>query len=70
MFHHRSVFTHGLVIGTIIRVLYLSIIPIIIFSFKGDLHIVKAINWHLLLQMCVGLEAGAAIHTIADYSIT
>jgi uncharacterized metal-binding protein len=70
MFHHRSVFTHGLVIGTIIRVLYLSIIPIIIFSFKGDLHIVKAINWHLLFQICVGLEAGAAIHTIADYTIT
>jgi len=69
MFHHRSVFTHGLVIGTIIRVLYFSIIPIIIFSFKGDLHVVKAINWHLFFQIFIGLEAGAAIHTIADYTI-
>ena len=70
MFHHRSVFTHGLVIGTLIRILYLSIIPIIILSFKGDLHVIKAINWHLLLQIFIGLEAGAAIHTIADYTIT
>jgi uncharacterized metal-binding protein len=69
MFHHRSVFTHGLVIGTVIRVLYISIIPLIIFSCKGQLHVVKAINWHLAVLIFIGLEAGAAIHTIADYTI-
>ena len=69
MFHHRSVFTHGLVIGTVIRILYISIIPLIIFSCKGQLHVVKAINWHLAVLIFIGLEAGAAIHTIADYTI-
>ena len=68
MFHHRSVFTHGLVIGTVIRILYIAIIPIVILSCKGDLHVVKAINWHLAVLIFIGLEAGAAVHTIADFT--
>jgi len=68
MFHHRSVFTHGLIIGTVIRVLYISIIPIIILSFKGDLNIIKNIDMHQLLLLFIGLESGAAIHTIADFT--
>jgi uncharacterized metal-binding protein len=69
MFHHRSVFTHGLVIGTMIRIAYLATIPLIILYFKHDLGIVKTINLHLTFLIIIGLEAGAAIHTIADYTI-
>jgi uncharacterized metal-binding protein len=69
MFHHRSVLTHGLVIGTAVRILYISIIPIIILSFKGDLNIIRSIDMHLLLLLFIGLESGAAVHTIADYTL-
>jgi uncharacterized metal-binding protein len=69
MFHHRSVFTHGLIIGTVIRVLYISIIPILILSFKGHTEIIRNINWHYVILALVGLEAGAALHTIADYTV-
>ena len=68
IFHHRSIFTHGLIIGTVIRILYLMAIPLIILSFKHDLSIVKNINMHLALLMLIGIETGAAVHTIADYA--
>lgn len=32
LFEHRSVFTHGFILGPIIRILYVSIIPITISS--------------------------------------
>jgi uncharacterized metal-binding protein len=70
MFHHRSVFTHGLVIGTIVRIAYLAIIPLVILYFKHDIGIIKSINMHMAFLVLIGLEAGAAIHTIADYTIT
>jgi uncharacterized metal-binding protein len=66
MFHHRSVFTHGLVIGTIVRILYLATIPLVILCFKHDLGIIKTISIHLALLVFIGLESGAAVHTIAD----
>lgn len=66
MFHHRSIFTHGLIIGTIVRIIYLSAIPLIILCFKHDLGVVKSISMHLALLAFIGLEAGAAGHTIAD----
>ena len=69
MFHHRSVFTHGLIIGTVIRVLYLTAIPMIILSFKGNAHFIWNIDKHFLILLLIGLESGAAVHTIADYTI-
>lgn len=66
MFTHRSIFTHGLIIGTIIRLLYISIIPLIIFIVKGNLQIITSINLNMLLLIFIGLEAGSAIHTISD----
>jgi len=68
MFHHRSIFTHGLIIGTVIRILYISIIPVIILSIKGDFNVIRNIDTHLLLLLFIGLESGAAVHTIADYT--
>jgi len=66
MFHHRSVFTHGLVIGTIIRILYIGIIPILLISFKSNIHITHYICTNIFLYICIGLELGAASHSIAD----
>jgi len=66
MFHHRSIFTHGLVIGTVVRIAYICLIPAIILYFKHDLEIVKTINTNLLVLGFIGLESGAAVHTISD----
>lgn len=63
MFEHRSIFTHGLIIGTIVRIIYIGFIPIIILYFSGS---IIYINWYLLLLIFIGLELGSAIHTIAD----
>jgi uncharacterized metal-binding protein len=70
MFHHRSVFTHGLIIGTAIRVAYIAIIPLAILYFKGSLEIIRNIDLHILILSLIGLEAGAAVHTIADFTIS
>ena len=66
MFTHRSIFTHGLIIGTVVRIAYISIIPIIILYFKGDLNIIKNIDINLIILLFIGLESGAAVHTVAD----
>jgi len=66
MFNHRSIFTHGLIIGTIIRLLYLGIIPFIFILLKGNIQIFMSINLSIWILILVGLEVGAAIHTISD----
>ena len=69
IFHHRSIYTHGLILGTIVRILYLSIIPIVILYFQHDLSFIKSINLHMAIIIFIGLELGSALHTIADYTI-
>lgn len=66
MFNHRSIFTHGLIIGTIIRLIYLGIIPFIFIFLKGNIQIFTTINLSICILIVIGLEAGAAIHTISD----
>jgi uncharacterized metal-binding protein len=66
MFHHRSIFTHGLIIGTIIRLLYLCLIPFIIILLKGNLQMITSIDLSLLVLIFIGLESGSAVHTISD----
>ena len=66
MFNHRSIFTHGLVIGTVVRILYLGIIPFIILFLKGNLDILLNINLQIIFLILIGLELGSAIHTISD----
>jgi len=66
IFSHRSFFTHGLIIGTIIRLFYIGIIPMSIMIFSG-------INVHFLFSKTmilfyIGLELGSALHTISDYT--
>lgn len=67
MFTHRSVFTHGLIIGTVVRLLYLGIIPFIILWAKGSLDFLTTLNMSTMLTMLIGLELGSGVHTISDY---
>ena len=66
MFTHRNIFTHGLIIGTIVRLLYLGLIPIIILLVKGNLQLITSIDLSMLLLIFIGLESGSAVHTISD----
>jgi len=72
MFTHRSVFTHGFIIGTVVRLLYLATVPVIILLFNHDLiSITNYIKPHIdiLIPILIGLELGSAIHTISDYTL-
>jgi uncharacterized metal-binding protein len=74
IFHHRSIFTHGLVIGTVVRILYLGIIPFTILLIKGSTGVVahaftNPMTLHMAILIFIGLELGAALHTIADYTL-
>lgn len=66
MFTHRSIFTHGIIIGTVIRLLYLGIIPFIIIWLKGSLDIITSIDLGIFILIFIGLESGSAVHTISD----
>jgi len=66
IFYHRSFFTHGLIIGTVIRLLYLGIIPFIIIWLKADLEVITSIDMNILILIFIGLESGSAVHTISD----
>jgi uncharacterized metal-binding protein len=66
MFGHRSIFTHGLVIGTLIRMIYVGLIPFTIFYFTSDINIISYLNIEVLTIIFIGLESGSAVHTISD----
>ncbi|MDD1444397.1 metal-binding protein, partial [Dolichospermum sp. ST_sed3] len=66
MFGHRSIFTHGLVIGTLIRMIYVGLIPFTIFYFTSDINIISYLNIEVLTILFIGLESGSAVHTISD----
>lgn len=66
IFPHRSIFSHGFIIGTIIRVIYISIIPAIILYSNG--YSFSIFLSDEIIYVLIGLELGSALHTICDYS--
>jgi len=67
IFEHRSIFTHGLIIGTIIRILYIGAIPFTLCAFKGQTHVLtNMMALHTIIIIFIGLELGSAVHTISD----
>jgi uncharacterized metal-binding protein len=67
MFNHRSVFSHGILIGTVVRLIYLSliIVPIIYFGFNIKINLNIFLN-SIFLIIFAGLEIGNVVHTISD----
>jgi uncharacterized metal-binding protein len=84
MFSHRSIWTHGVLLGTIIRVLYLylwisagllisTVTPFVEGSFLDiQRNIMATLNNHstTVLHIFVGLLVGAFSHTAADLSVS
>lgn len=59
---HRSIWSHGIIIGTFIRLIY--IMPILYIIFKVcDLQI---LNYNYVIIILLGLEMGNIIHTLSD----
>jgi uncharacterized metal-binding protein len=64
LFSHRSVFTHGVLIGTAIRVLWLLPLIVTIFSFLSVGF--SDIGYVYYLIVFVGLELGCFLHLVLD----
>lgn len=74
LFKHRSIFTHGIIIGDILRIIYLFLIflfpsyLIICLIFKIDLSmnhfsVFKNIDF---IFICIGIILSSSVHTITD----
>lgn len=63
-FSHRSIWTHGFIIGTLIRVIYIAAIPTILF-YNDIVGIVNLYNNEIIIVI-IGLEIGSMSHSIAD----
>ena len=68
MFHHRSIYTHGIIIGTVVRVIYITWLPILLLLVYGNYHQLTMKNFDWLIYFIIGIEIGSAIHTIADFT--
>ena len=64
-FSHRSIFTHGFIIGTLIRLIYILFIPFLIMLFLNINALIIFLNPFSII-FYIGLEIGAMSHTIAD----
>ncbi len=64
LFKHRSFFTHGIIIGTLIRLLYILIIPLI-FYYHEIINFVWSYPKFFVFLFC-GLEVGSISHTVVD----
>ena len=61
---HRSIWSHGIIIGTVIRLIYLMPIFILLYiHFNLEL---SALNWYFIIIGLIGLELGNTVHTISD----
>lgn len=61
---HRSIWSHGIIIGTVIRLLYLMPIFILLY-----IHLnleLSALNWYFIVIGLIGLELGNTVHTVSD----
>lgn len=65
-FSHRSLFTHGIIIGTIVRLIYLSPIIYTLWLINSHMMIFDFNSYNILLIL-IGLELGNTIHTVSDW---
>lgn len=70
MFSHRSIWTHGILIGTTIRLFYLGVLfsPVILLDVV-NLQEIFTTNLEFFIIIFLGLESGSIVHTTLDYTI-
>lgn len=59
---HRSIWSHGIIIGTFIRLIYIMPILYIIFKVCN----LQILNYNYVIIILLGLEMGNIIHTLSD----
>lgn len=59
---HRSIWSHGIIIGTLIRLIYIMPILYIIFKVCN----LQILNYNYVIIILLGLEMGNIIHTLSD----
>jgi uncharacterized metal-binding protein len=68
MFTHRNIFTHGVIIGTTIRIIYIGIIPFLYFYYNHGINILTdVISIKDLIVILIGLELGSLSHSVPDW---
>ena len=67
MFYHRSIFTHGILIGTIVRILYIGSIPYLLLYYGKGINVLDYLTINEMLVIFVGLELGNLCHSIPDW---
>lgn len=66
IFPHRSLYTHGILIGSIIRLIWIS--PLILITFYLlNVDVIIFIKGDMVLFILVGIELGNINHTVLDY---
>jgi uncharacterized metal-binding protein len=67
LFGHRSKWTHGFIIGTLIRIIWIGIpFGILVYEIKGLEYIIRIISKQEFLIILIGLELGSMSHSIVD----
>lgn len=64
MIPHRSIWSHGVIVGTLVRILYLAPLGVLIWGFFGFQPF--DVNWYRVLLVLIGLELGNTVHTVSD----
>lgn len=68
IFSHRSIFTHGIIIGSIIRLMWISpLIFVLLYLLGYDIRILFTGDYYLWFLL--GIELGNINHTACDYII-
>lgn len=84
MFKHRSIFTHGFIIGDIVRIIYFILVLVILLipislltsslitplTFKGIIVYIATNFKYEALFFILGILFSSIIHTITDYATT
>ena len=69
VFKHRSFFTHGPILGTMIRLLWIALIlsPLLLTIDLNMLYLMTYEIKEILILILIGLELGSLSHSIADW---
>lgn len=70
-FKHRSFYTHGPIVGTTIRLLWLGLLlsPLLFFLDPTLLYLLLQKHIIEVYAVLIGLELGAMSHSLADWSL-
>lgn len=63
---HRSFWSHFPIVGTVLRLIYILVLPTIFYVYKGYNIIIPEMAWKVVLGLVIGLAISDALHWIMD----